>query len=840
MAGFDQPVRGRRPQPSQGGGVRAAAARVEGWRERIPSTKSTKRRNILWRFRRVLFLFALIMMAGVVGAAAFVSRLELTDPHEMLQTSYICAADVEPGKCTADNAMARLSNEDADDRVLVPLEEIPDVLKNAVIATEDRDFYEHKGVSPQAIFRAIFQDLRGGATQGGSTITQQYVKNAYLTSEQTYDRKVREAVLSMKLEQTMSKDDILEAYLNTIFWGRKSFGAQAASRVYFDKDVQDLELAEAALLAGIIRAPVTADPHEHPEEAKRRREVTLEAMLDEGYITEDEYREANADEFESVIEYDGPQQIRTFNRGEGIGSEYVTAFIQEELQKLGYSDEQITGGGLRVYTTLDLDLQEAAYNTVYGPEGVLNQEGDPAAALVTLDDQGHIVAMVGGKDFRADNDYAQLNLAENPTGRPVGSTFKPVAVAAAVQAEYSLANSTYNSPSPYTVDQSGISGCAEEWEVNNYDETTHEGRLNVLKATEVSSNTAFAQMMVDLTPTRVKEMAEALGMDTDSRWTDDLCPPVVLGTENSTPLEMAEVYSTFANGGMRNDPTIVTRVEIVDTNGEARVDWEWQEDTGQRVMPEERANLVTHALRGVVEGGTGTAAQLGTVQVAGKTGTTSDNKDAWFVGYVPPPGLTTAVWMGYVEADWKDETCDPNDPEEPRPERCGEYEIPPMNENGRPVRGGAVTGGGLPAQIWQKYMTRAVATRGMPEGAEFPEVTEEQLRDGRTLPGSQPAQPSQPDRGDRDRGRDRDRDRDRDREITLPTEPTDPGPTSPTIIDWCDINPNRPECQNDPDPGDTTTSSTEPGGGGGPGNGGGGGGGGGDDDGGGGFPLFPP
>jgi membrane peptidoglycan carboxypeptidase len=674
--------------------------------------------------RRVLFLLGLIAMVGVSAAAAAISQLELTDPEEVVQTSYLCGGNLEAGECNADNAMARLGNRNSQ---FVPLDEMPDHLINAVIAVEDRNFWEHQGVSVPAIARALFQDVAGsGAQQGGSTITQQYIKNAFLTSEQTYDRKIREAVLAMKLEQTWTKEEILEAYLNTIWMGRSSIGMQGAARAYFGKDVQDLDMHESALLAGLIRAPELADPHREPEEAHRRRETALDAMLEEGYITEDEHTLANAVAWDHIIDYDGSSMVEVLD-GDDVGAEYVVRYVNAQLQEMGYSEEEITGGGLRVYTTLDMELQRAAYESIYHPEhGILNEEGDPPAALASLDDRGNIVAMVAGRDW---NDY-EVNLAA-PTaasnGFPVGSTFKPIALAAAVQEGYSLTRSTLNSPGRIdefdtTFDGEPIEGCGSEWDVGNYGDTEHEGRLNLLDITATSSNTGYAHMMMELHPNRVNQMARDLGWD--GALTD--CVPGVLGTADSTPLEMAEVYSVFANHGTHFEPRLITRVERVDAEGEVTVDWETSpaEDSSREVMAPDRADLVTHALRQVVENGTGTGAAIDGWHVAGKTGTTGNSRDAWFVGYVP--GFTTAVWMGYPEPNWDDPRCDPAAPDPDQyPHGCTVR--PPMAEPGFPVRGIAVTGGSFPTDIWQRYMARALEGQ---EPRHFNEPTEEDLQAG--------------------------------------------------------------------------------------------------------------
>src|SRR5690606_10664881 len=253
-----------------------------------------RKRSIIWRWRRPLFLVGLAMLALLAGVSAYFASVELPEIDPLAQTSYICMADVAEG-CTPENAMAKLQGKDTENRTNVRLDELPEHVVNAVIAVEDRDFFEHRGVNPMSIGRALYRDLRGdGIQQGGSTITQQFVKNAFLGSERSLSRKVKEAVLSLKLEQRMSKEEILEGYLNKIYFGRNAHGIAAASHAYFGKDVREIGLAEAAFLAGVIRAPELPEPEKHPEEAARRRKTALVAMQEEGYITAEQAAEADA------------------------------------------------------------------------------------------------------------------------------------------------------------------------------------------------------------------------------------------------------------------------------------------------------------------------------------------------------------------------------------------------------------------------------------------------------------------------------------------------------------------------------------------------------------------
>lgn len=678
--------------------------------------RPARKRSIIWRWRRAFFLLALMGLLAVAAGGAVLAQTELPAPKSFGQATFICAAYLPEGEtCNEGTAMAKLQGDDAN-RVNVAYDDLSPHIINAVVATEDRNFFSHDGVAPLGIARALYRDLKGDAVQqGGSTITQQYVKNAYLTSERSLTRKLKEAVLSIKLEQRMSKEQILENYLNTVYFGRWAYGIQAASRAYFNTDASKLDIGQAAYLAGLIRAPEAADATLHPEEATRRRHTSLVAMEQEGYISADEaelYDEVKL-EPPNILPRESASRVRTLV-GREYGVEYVTAYVarllMDEEGPFKYSEEEVYGGGLRVYTSLDLDMQGRAWGAV---NGVLNQPDDPAAGMVAVDNEGMVRAMVGGRDFAAnETNYAVRGAGSS--GRPVGSTFKPIALAEAVASGKSLA-SRYDAPGEYTVDQSSIVDeqgnlrCEREWEVNNYEESEG-GNLDLVQATAQSSNTAYAQLMVDLGPDKVVDMAKKLGMPGDF---EPRCPTMVLGTENASPLDMAGVYSVFANQGVKKTPALITRVDKVGDEGEVVTLYNRQPPAGERVLTPQQSDLITHTLQGVITDGTGHAADIGR-PAAGKTGTSQANKDAWFVGYVPK--LTAAVWMGYPNADWPD------------PENNGELSIPPMNPSGKPVHGGSATGGSFPAQIWHDFMVSTLDARGWNDP--FPVVPEELISAG--------------------------------------------------------------------------------------------------------------
>ncbi len=660
----------RRPPPARGRppGRPARPRRPPG---RPGAANRPERRSLLWRWRRGLFLGSLLLVAGLAGGGYVLANIELPEEQFQAQTSFICAADVAQG-CSADNALARLFSEQ--DRVPVRLEDVPEVMVQAVLAAEDRDFFDHGGVDPVGIARAAWADIRGGAlTQGGSTITQQYVKNYYLTSDRSVTRKVREAVLAIKLEQELAKEEILERYLNTIYFGRGAYGLGAAARTYFGHGVAELDLAEAAYLAGLIRAPEAADAVRAPEEATRRRRTVLDAMLEEAYIDRAQADAADAEPW--VSEGEGatirPRTDRAgldMLRGEDIGAKYFAEYVRLQLLERGYSDTEIYGGGLRVYTTLDLSLQESAWRSV---TSTLDRPDDPAAALVALDDAGYVKSMVGGRDFATSEVNLAVGTEGGGTGRQPGSAMKPFVLGAAVRQGISL-DSRFNSPSRLVIPDVNAGA---DYTVNNYG-GTEQGVLDLLDATRVSSNTAYAQLMAEVGPEDVVALAGQMGITAPLEANFAL----VLGVEEVSVLDMASAYSTLARRGTHIAPTAITRVERPD----GRVDT--FEQASAAALSEQQADLVTHALRQVVERGTGTAARLG-VAAAGKTGTTQDNRDAWFVGYTPD-GFTTAVWMGYDpvrNADGSETTRFMDD-----------------------VHGREVTGGSFPAEIWHDFMADRV------------------------------------------------------------------------------------------------------------------------------------
>jgi 1A family penicillin-binding protein len=639
------------------------------------STNGSRRRSILWRWRRFFFLLGLAFVGLLAGAGWVLSQIELPEAEVLLETSYVCAADVTEA-CGPDNAIAELSGDQ--NRTVVTLDQVPDVLIDAVLAQEDRNFFSHSGIDPIGIARALWTDIRHQTiAQGGSTLTMQYVKNVYLTNERTLMRKIREAALAIKLERELGKEEILERYLNTIYFGRGAYGVEAASRAYFGKSVGQVTLTEAAFLAGLIRAPETGDPSRDLDEADRRRNNALVRMVADGHITQQEMDAANAVPLDEITLPRSSREGLGRVRGAEYGTEYFVDQVRQQLvDELGAA--AVYGGGLRIYTTLDPALQQAAYTAITDELDPANPD-DPAAALIALDSDNRVVAMVGGTDFRASQVNLALGRRGGGSGRGPGSAYKPFALAQALIDGWSLADTV---PAPSTAVFPGADNGAD-WRVTGGGSPTGEYTLG--DAMVVSSNTAYAHLMLELGPARVNELSRRLGI---THQVPDV-PSVVLGAGEVSVLDMATAYSTFRDSGVRTQATMIVRV--TDASGRTIVR---SDPSTERALQPETADMVTHALEGVVQGGTGRSAAVPGQRVAGKTGTTTNNRDAWFVGYTCE--LTTAIWMGYPTTD--------------------EAGNPRFMDN---FRGVSVTGGSYPARMWSAFMTRA--TEGVPACA-FPEV----------------------------------------------------------------------------------------------------------------------
>jgi penicillin-binding protein 1A len=628
---------------------------------RLPRRPSAARRRGRIRKTRLLalmlVLFALTAASFSYGLVTAVrSELEALDPSNPrgdVDTVIYSA----PNKFDQRRVLAILRGDES--RVLVKSEEIAPIMKQAIVAVEDKRFYEHNGVDLRGIFRALWEDIRSkSVVEGGSTITQQYVKNAYSRNEQTIARKVREAALAWQLTQRWSKDRILTAYLNTIYFGNGAYGILQAARTYFGgKGADELTLPESALLAGIPANPSAFDPVQHPAAARARREYVLDQLLEQERITPSEYRRANATDLPK------PEDVRL--PGTRGPAPYFVNYVTDQLV-WKYGAERVFGGGLEVTTTIDLDLQENAREAI---RQVLGETGGPAAALVAIDPQtGAVKAMFGGTNFRR----SQFNLATQAERQP-GSSFKPIVLASAFRK--GIAPTTRITSKPIDIDAGD-----RVWQVSNY-EGSYLGTVDLRTATITSDNSVYAQLTKIVGPKAIADTAHDLGIRSElpSYFS------IGLGFVAVNPLDMTRAYATIANGGKRVDGSITKdRPRVVSSvrfrkSGKVRTN----EPVEHVVLSEEKAETLTAILEQVVEQGTGKRARLSGRTAAGKTGTTDNYGDAWFVGYTPE--LAVAVWVGY-----------PN-------------ELRPMETE---FHGEPVAGGTLPAQIWKAFMTRALAKTG--------------------------------------------------------------------------------------------------------------------------------
>jgi len=535
-------------------------------------------------------------------------------------------------------------------RVLLNSDQISPVMKQAIVAIEDKRFFEHRGVDMRAIGRALVADVENkSVVQGGSTITQQFIKNAYVKDNRSIARKLKEAALAWQLEQRKSKDWILTAYLNTIYFGNGAYGIEQAAQTYFQEPASKLTLPQAALLAGIPRDPSRFDPVTNPKAAKERRRVVLDQMLQQGIIAADQYHAARSSALPA------PDEIRPPGNLERQG-QYFVNYVKQQLIDEYKSPATVFGGGLRVHTTIDLGLQKMARKSI---AKVLTDPNGPQAALVAIDPKrGDVLAMVGGASYRE----SQFNLAVQGERQP-GSAFKPFVLATAL--EEGISPATHFTSHPVVIPLGD-----KLWQVNNY-EGEYLGSIDLQSATIHSDNSVYAQLTSVVGPQNVARMAHDAGI----RSKLNSFFAIGLGAEAANPLEMARAYSTFANNGNRIDGSILGNEPRAITQIGKRKN----EPVAHRVLSPTKTAILNSILQKVVTEGTGHRAALGDRPVAGKTGTTENFGDAWFVGYVPQ--LTVAVWVGYAR------------------------ELKPMMTE---YHGDSVAGGTFPADIWHTFMEKAL------------------------------------------------------------------------------------------------------------------------------------
>ena len=643
----------QRKASTPAGGRRSSAARGSKARKSLP------RRITKWL---LIAGFAGLVLGGLTFAYVYAAT-DIPDPNEDFQAQttfvYYEGGEKELGRFATQN------------RVSIPLDEVPQHVQDAVIAAENRNFWEDRGLDPKGILRAAFSNATSESTQGASTITQQYVKVLYLTQERTLSRKVKEAFLSLKIHNERSKEEILQGYLNTIYFGRGAYGIQAAAQAYFQKDAKQLNVREGAALASILNSPGNFDPAEGPDARERlvgRYEYVIGGMADMGVLEQHvaEQAASKLPRFPKVKVQDslgGPKG-------------HLLSLVKSELRAEGFSDADIEGGGLRVTTTFSPKMQRAAVAAVKEERPRENAKGVNIGLTAVEPGTGELKAMYGGRDYVQD----QRNWAM--TGRQPGSTFKPFALAAGLMNEISLFDTfdgnTYVFP--------------DGREVNNEGGTQY-GPVNMLKATEESINTAYVDMTMSMEngPQEVIDAAVAAGIP---RKTPGLTPDptITLGTADIKPVDLATGYATLANEGKRNDWFAIKRV--TDASGEELFQHERDE---KRAFPEDVTSNVVHAQQQVVKSGTGTAAQAFGCPVAGKTGTANLRPDtpgvtsAWFAGYSPK----LAASVMYVKG------------------KSGTKNLDGV--------GGLADfyGGAYPARTFTTFMTKALAGQ---ECEDFPEV----------------------------------------------------------------------------------------------------------------------
>ena len=628
----------------------------------VPPPRRSRLRRVL---RRVLWLvvpLVAVLAGALVGLVYAFAKVPVLDQVPAAQTTvFLDRKGAEIGTLSP-----------SENRRIVPLSDIPRVMQRAVLAAEDRDFYDHGAVSYRGMLRATLADVRrAGVSQGGSTITQQYVKNAYpnVGRRRNLFRKLKETVIAVKLEKRYSKEQILGFYLNTVYFGKGAYGVDAASRVFFGHPARKLTTTESALLAATIRAPEFYSKKQNAISAKARRNYVLQIMRDRGWITPKQAAAATR----------APVRERWTVKPTGIPHSKAPYFLEKVRQYLldKYGPGRLAQDGFRVRTTIDMGMQRQAGLAV---KGVLGRPGDPRASLVALDPRtGAVRAMYGGRNFAKE----PFNYATDAM-RQAGSTMKPFVLQEALSDGYSV-NSVFPGPNKLEI---------QGHEYSNFG-TESFGDITLMDATKHSVNTVYVQLIDKLGPRRVADLSHRTGLDDvieDGRYSPERKPqltpvvPLALGASDVSTLQLASAYGTWADQGVHHQTYLVEQV----TDSSGRV-LERHQDAGRQVIDPNIANTVTLALRGVVEDGTGTRARLPDRMVAGKTGTTSDSVDARFVGF--DSNLVTSVWMGY----------------ENKQKRRPLKDVHGFSE---------VSGGTLPAMIWRLFMIEA--TKGLPPQP-FPE-----------------------------------------------------------------------------------------------------------------------
>lgn len=612
-------------------------------RRRTTATKPPKKKSPMRRFLWIVGILVFLIIAGAGCGFIGATMSDLPEVANVKPAASSQIYDVHGNLITTVHA--------TENRLPVKLSQVPKDLQNAFIATEDNRFYSHHGVDPIGIMRAIWVNIaHDGVAEGGSTITQQLARNAFLTQDRTLKRKIMEAMLAIRIEQYYTKQEILEMYLNQIYFGQGAYGVQAAAHVYFGKNVQDLDLAQSAMLAGLPQSPNYYSPLTNYKAGKARQAVVLGQMVKYDYIDQ-----ATADKAKD--EDLGLREKSEAAHSDNNASYFIDYVISEIAEK--YGDDAVYKDGLKIYTTIDMKAQDAAVQAMHNlPNFYTDDKGltQPQGALIAINPHnGYIVAMVGG---RGDDSFNRAVLAE----RQPGSAFKPFVYLAAIQD---------GMPPGTVMDDKKIE--FNGWSPKNY-EGTYSGQMTLLYALQHSVNTIAVQLADAVGMRKVLNLASSLGITTLDDSKDNNLAAALGGLTNGVkPIDMAVAYGTLANGGVKVKPVAITK--IVDRNGQVVEENSTEE---QRVVDPKYAYVITNMLESVMSGGTGGGASIGR-PAAGKTGTTDESKDAWFVGYTPD--LVAAVWMG---DDYGIETLD------------------------------GITGGTVPAVIWRDFMSQALNAMEIP------------------------------------------------------------------------------------------------------------------------------
>jgi membrane peptidoglycan carboxypeptidase len=609
---------------------------------------------------------------GALGAGLFVAAFATTDVPANLDevkhqvTTVYYADGTELGEISAGYK-----------REIVEYAGLPKHVGDAVVASEDATFWENPGIDPRGIARAAWNNLTGGSRQGASTLTQQYVERYYLDTTTDYAGKFREAVIALKVARTQTKEEVLGNYLNTIYWGRGAYGVQAAAQEYFGKNAADLTYSESAMLAGIIPSPTNWDPSVNLEQAQERWQRVIDRMRADGYITAEEHQAA---QFPPFLERQPAENTQGGQTG------YLIEAVKKELIASGrFTEQELETRGLKITTTIDPRLQQAAVDTAASlPE---DAHDNVRVSIVSIDPKtGAVVALYGGADYVTQS----LNTATQDVVQ-AGSTFKPFTLVGALEKGVRLTD-RFDGNSPKTFE--GMNNGAD-WEVRNFN-LRDWGRVDLEEATAQSVNTAYAELNLEIGPETTADVAVRAGIreTTGGNPTVASEPSNVLGTASVYPIDLARAYATFAAQGHRTTPHVVRSVETL--QGEQVYQ---EQTTAEKVFEPDVMAAATHAMTKVVEYGSGEPAQALERPVAGKTGTSQENRSAWFAGYVPQ--LATVVSLRqYETVDLEAGVMK------------GQAEITPFGGYEQ------ITGGSWPVEAWTNFM--AIATEGMPV-EEFPE-----------------------------------------------------------------------------------------------------------------------